>query len=107
IKFKIQVAIAIIIAIVSGVQAWISVSQLQQETTYAINSEMENTSLATHHYISDWLGIRSNMMLANEPFIANNNNADQALLVTKKSGDFLSVYAGFSDGSIAYGDKTE
>ncbi|ASG06328.1 MULTISPECIES: methyl-accepting chemotaxis protein [Vibrio] len=107
IKFKIQVAIAIIIAIVSGVQAWISVSQLQQETTYAINSEMENTSLATRHYISDWLGIRSNMMLANEPFIANNNNADQALLVTKKSGDFLSVYAGFSDGSIAYGDKTE
>nr|MBF4332862.1 methyl-accepting chemotaxis protein [Vibrio anguillarum] len=65
ITFKIQVAIAIIIAIVSGVQAWISVSQLQQETTHAINSEMENVSLATSRYISDWLGIRSNMMLAN------------------------------------------
>ncbi|WP_017042794.1 cache domain-containing protein, partial [Vibrio ordalii] len=107
IKFKIQVAIAIIIAIVSGVQAWISVSQLQQETTHAINSEMENVSLATSRYISDWLGIRSNMMLANESFIASNDNADQALLITKKGGDFLSVYAGFSDGTIAYGDKTE
>ena len=107
IKFKIQVAIAIIIAIVSGVQAFISVNQLQQETTHAINSEMENVSIATSRYISDWLGIRSDMMLANEPSLANSDNADKELLVTKKGGDFLSVYAGFSDGSIAYGDKTE
>ncbi|CAH8209159.1 methyl-accepting chemotaxis protein [Vibrio aestuarianus] len=107
IKFKIQVAIAIIIAIVSGVQAFISVHQLQQETTHAINSEMENVSIATSRYISDWLGIRSDMMLANETSLANSDNADKELLVTKKGGDFLSVYAGFSDGSIAYGDKTE
>ncbi|MDE1326563.1 methyl-accepting chemotaxis protein [Vibrio aestuarianus] len=107
IKFKIQVAIAIIIAIVSGVQAFISVNQLQQETTHAINSEMENVSIATSRYISDWLGIRSDMMLANETSLANSDNADKELLVTKKGGDFLSVYAGFSDGSIAYGDKTE
>ena len=44
IKLKIQIAIAIIIAIVSGVQAWISVSQLKQETTSALNSEMANVS---------------------------------------------------------------
>ncbi|MDE1312941.1 methyl-accepting chemotaxis protein [Vibrio aestuarianus] len=107
IKFKIQVAIAIIIAIVSGVQAFISVNQLQQETTHAINSEMENVSIATSRYISDWLGIRSDTMLANETSLANSDNADKELLVTKKGGNFLSVYAGFSDGSIAYGDKTE
>ncbi|GAA5648477.1 methyl-accepting chemotaxis protein [Vibrio proteolyticus] len=107
IKFKIQIAIAIIIAIVSGVQAWISVSQLRQETTSAISQEMENASRATTRYISDWLATRSNMMLANEKAIADQSNADRELLVTKRAGNFLSVYAGFNDGSIAYGDKTE
>lgn len=107
IKFKIQVAIAIIIAIVSGVQAWNSISQLRQETTKSINSEMTNVSLATSRYISDWLSIRSDMMLANESRIASGENTDRELLVTKHAGQFLSVYAGFSDGTIAYGDKSE
>ncbi|MGY3685773.1 methyl-accepting chemotaxis protein [Vibrio coralliilyticus] len=107
IKLKIQIAIAIIIAIVSGVQAWISVSQLKQETTSALNSEMTNVSHATSRYISDWLAIRSDMMLANETSILNSDNADREMLITKRAGGFLSVYAGFEDGSIAYGDKTE
>ncbi|WP_019274996.1 methyl-accepting chemotaxis protein [Vibrio coralliilyticus] len=107
IKLKIQIAIAIIIAIVSGVQAWISVSQLKQETTSALNSEMTNVSHATSRYISDWLSIRSDMMLANETSILNSDNVDREMLITKRAGGFLSVYAGFEDGSIAYGDKTE
>ncbi|CAM2817518.1 methyl-accepting chemotaxis protein [Vibrio neptunius] len=107
IKLKIQIAIAIIIAIVSGVQAWISVSQLKQETTSALNSEMANVSHATSRYISDWLLIRSDMMLANEVSILNSSDADREMLITKRAGKFLSVYAGFDDGSIAYGDKTE
>ncbi|EEX39607.1 methyl-accepting chemotaxis protein [Vibrio furnissii] len=107
IKFKIQVAIAIIIAIVSGVQAWNSISQLRQETTKSINSEMANVSLATNRYINDWLEIRSDMMLANEPRIASGDNADRELLLTKHAGQFLSVYAAFNDGTIAYGDKSE
>ncbi|MCG9598520.1 methyl-accepting chemotaxis protein [Vibrio sp. Isolate25] len=107
IKLKIQIAIAIIIAIVSGVQAWISVSQLKQETTSALNSEMANVSHATSRYISDWLSIRSDMMLANEVSILNTDNADREMLITKRAGGFLSVYAGFDDGSIAYGDKSE
>ncbi|UUM30838.1 methyl-accepting chemotaxis protein [Vibrio japonicus] len=107
IKLKIQIAIAVIIAVVSGVQAWISVSQLKQETTSALNSEMENVSHATSRYISDWLDIRSDMMLANEKAILEATDADREMLLTKRAGAFLSVYAGFEDGSIAYGDKTE
>ncbi|MGF1723034.1 methyl-accepting chemotaxis protein [Vibrio kyushuensis] len=107
IKKKIQIAIAIIIAIVSGVQAWVSVNQLKHETNSALSSEMENVSIATTRYISEWLDIRSKMMLANESSIANESNPDKGLLITKKAGNFLSVYAGFNDGTIAYGDKTE
>ncbi|MEZ8102195.1 methyl-accepting chemotaxis protein [Vibrio bivalvicida] len=107
IKLKMQIAIAIVIAVVSGVQAWISVSQLKQETTSALNSEMANVSHATTSYISDWLAIRSDMMLANEKTIVQSTNSDREMLITKRAGDFLSVYAGFDDGSIAYGDKTE
>lgn len=107
IKLKIQIAIAIVIAVVSGVQAWISVNQLQQETTSALNNEMANISHATSRYISDWLAIRSDMMLANEKVILESDNSDREMLVTKRAGQFLSVYVGFDDGSIAYGDKTE
>ncbi|MFV8463444.1 methyl-accepting chemotaxis protein [Vibrio campbellii] len=107
IKFKIQVAIAIIIAVVSGTQAWISVNQLTQETEVAINQEMKNVSVGTTNYIADWLSTRSDMMLANEPTISSDSNSDRELLITKQAGQFLSVYAGFSDGTIAYGDKTE
>ncbi|CAH6927814.1 Methyl-accepting chemotaxis protein [Vibrio chagasii] len=107
IKFKIQIAIAMIIAVVSGTQAWISVTQLTQETEVAINQEMKNVSVGTTNYIADWLSTRSDMMLANEPTISSNSNSDRELLITKQAGQFLSVYAGFSDGTIAYGDKTE
>lgn len=107
IKLKIQIAIAIIIAVVSGVQAWISVSQLKQETTSALNSEMANISHSTARYVSDWLAIRSDMMLANEKSILGATDADREMLITKRAGNFLSVYAGFEDGSIAYGDKNE
>jgi methyl-accepting chemotaxis protein len=107
IKLKMQIAIAVVIAVVSGVQAWISVNQLQQETTSALNSEMANISHSTSRYISDWLAIRSDMMLANEKTIIESNNSDREMLLTKRAGDFLSVYAGFDDGSIAYGDKSE
>ncbi|WP_260261296.1 methyl-accepting chemotaxis protein [Vibrio intestinalis] len=107
IKLKIQIAIAIIIAIVSGVQAYISISQLKQETSSAIHSEMSNVSVATTRYISDWLAIRSNMMLANEKTILDSPDHEREMLITKRAGNFLSVYAGFEDGSISYGDKTE
>ncbi|WP_372384708.1 methyl-accepting chemotaxis protein [Vibrio sp. BS-M-Sm-2] len=107
IKFKIQIAIAVIIAVVSGAQAWISVNQLTQETEVAINQEMKNVSVGTTNYIADWLSTRSDMMLANEPTISSSSNSDRELLITKQAGQFLSVYAGFSDGTIAYGDKGE
>ncbi|MDA0150530.1 methyl-accepting chemotaxis protein [Vibrio sp. LaRot3] len=107
IKLKIQIAIAIIIAIVSGVQAYISISQLKQETSSAIHSEMSNVSVATTRYISDWLAIRSNMMLANEKTILDSEDHEREMLITKRAGNFLSVYAGFEDGTISYGDKTE
>ncbi|EKO3807638.1 methyl-accepting chemotaxis protein [Vibrio harveyi] len=107
IKLKIQIAIAVIIAIVSGVQAWVSVNQLREETTSTLNREIQNISQSTNRYISDWLAIRSDMMLANENIIAGSDDADREMLLTKRAGKFLSVYAGFSDGSIAYGDKSE
>ncbi|MGR5069834.1 methyl-accepting chemotaxis protein [Vibrio alfacsensis] len=107
IKLKIQIAIAIIIAIVSGVQAWVSISQLHEETSSTLNREIQNISYSTGHYISDWLAIRSDMMLASENRIANTDDADREMLLTKRAGKFLSVYAGFSDGTIIYGDKSE
>ncbi|MGF1726427.1 methyl-accepting chemotaxis protein [Photobacterium nomapromontoriensis] len=106
-KIKIQIAIAVIITIVSSVQAWVSISQLTQETIANLNNKMQSTGLATSQNISDWIAIRSEMMLANEILIANQGNVDRELSLTKRAGQFLSVYAGFDNGNIAYGDKSE
>ncbi|UTM57118.1 methyl-accepting chemotaxis protein [Photobacterium sp. CCB-ST2H9] len=107
IKLKIQVAIAAIIATVSAIQTGISISQLRQETTSEVNAQMSAIGAATGDYIADWLNARRDMLLANLPLIATDSNVDRELLLTKHAGNFLSVYAGFADGSIAYGDKAE
>ncbi len=107
IKLKIIVAIAFIVALVSAVLASISVRQLQTETTTSITKQMHDVGDATTQFIDSWLSTRADMLLANETLIANNANVDRELLVTKRAGHFLSVYAGFSDGRIAYGDKSE
>ncbi|OAN16759.1 chemotaxis protein [Photobacterium jeanii] len=107
IKFKIQVAIAIIIATVSAVQAWISINQLRTETTKQVHGQMTDIGQATSNYVADWMDTRTDMLLANESLINSRSNVDRELLVTKRAGHFLSVYAGFTDGRIAYGDKTE
>ncbi len=71
-SLKIQIAIAVIIAVVSGAQAWISVNQLTQETEVANQPRNRKmSSVGTTNYIADWLSIRSDMMLANESTISN------------------------------------
>lgn len=68
---------------------------------------MENVSIVISCYISDWLGICSDMMFVNEILFVNSDNVDKEFLVIKKGGDFFLVYVGFSDGFIVYGDKIE
>lgn len=107
IKLKIQIAIAVIITLVSSVQAWISISQLTQQTASSVQHQMQSISLSTSRNISDWIRVRAEMMQANQSLIGKEKNADRELLLTKRAGQFLSVYAGFENGEIAYGDKTE
>ncbi|MGF1687801.1 methyl-accepting chemotaxis protein [Photobacterium japonica] len=107
IKLKIQIAIGVIIATVSAVQAWVSITRLTEETTHEVSSQMHNMGQATSRNISDWLSIRSDMLLANQNVIAQQDNVDRELLLTKNAGQFLSVYAGYNNGTIAFGDKNE
>ncbi|GAL07410.1 methyl-accepting chemotaxis protein [Photobacterium aphoticum] len=107
IKLKIQIAIAAIIATVSAVQAWVSITRLTEETTHEVSSQMRSLGESTSRNITDWLTARSDMLQANQADIAQHANVDRELLLTKKAGHFLSVYAGYNDGSFAYGDKSE
>ncbi|OOE57699.1 methyl-accepting chemotaxis protein [Salinivibrio sp. ML323] len=107
IKTKILLAVALVVALVSAVQAWFSVNQLEQETQQNVTEQMRDVGLSTSNFIEEWLDIRSDMLVANVPLIATQPNVDRELLLTKRQGNFLTVYAGFADGSIAYGDKTE
>ncbi|QIR07076.1 methyl-accepting chemotaxis protein [Salinivibrio costicola] len=107
IKTKILLAVALVVALVSAVQAWFSVSQLKDETQQSVTAQMRDIALSTSNFIDEWLDIRSKMLLANVPLIASQSNVDRELLLTKRQGNFLTVYAGFSDGSVAFGDKTE
>ncbi|OOF26919.1 methyl-accepting chemotaxis protein [Salinivibrio proteolyticus] len=107
IKTKILLAVALVVALVSAVQAWFSVTQLKDETQQSVTAQMRDIALSTSNFIDEWLDIRSKMLLANVPLIASQSNVDRELLLTKRQGNFLTVYAGFSDGSVAFGDKTE
>lgn len=89
IKLKIQIAIGVIIATVSAVQATLSITQLRNETTQEVTNQMTAIGHATSNYIGDWLKTRSDMMLANEPLIANQDNVDRELLLTKHAGHFF------------------
>ncbi|WP_421020905.1 hypothetical protein, partial [Klebsiella pneumoniae] len=81
-------------------------SQLKDETQQSVTAQMRDIALSTSNFIDEWLDIRSKMLLANVPLIASQSNVDRELLLTKRQGNFLTVYAGFSDGSVAFGDKT-
>ncbi|WP_434358202.1 methyl-accepting chemotaxis protein [Parasalinivibrio latis] len=107
IKTKLIISIALIVALVSAVQAWISISSLRSTTLSSIETQMHDAGTSTSSYINSWLNIRSDMLDANIPLIASGENVDREMLLTKKAGDFLSVYAGFTNGTIAWGDKTE
>ncbi|MDD1784113.1 methyl-accepting chemotaxis protein [Enterovibrio sp. ZSDZ35] len=107
IKSRLILSIGLIVAVVSAVQAWISISTLRNTTHSAIESQMRETSVATSNYINSWLSVRADMLEANLNLIQQGGNIDREMLITKQAGDFLSVYAGFDDGTIAWGDKTE
>ncbi|MBV7299031.1 methyl-accepting chemotaxis protein [Enterovibrio paralichthyis] len=107
IKTRLLLSIALIVAAVSAVQSWISINTLRSTTAEAIEHEMRDAGHSLSNYINSWLGIRADMLSANLTLLAAGENADREMLVTKKAGDFLSVYAGFSDGTIAWGDKSE
>lgn len=107
IKTRLILSIALIVATVSAVQSWISIDELKDSTQTAVEREMRDTSQALTNYIDSWLGIRADMLSANRPLLASGRDADREMLVTKNAGGFLSVYAGFNDGTIAWGDKSE
>ncbi len=107
IKRKIQFAILSICAAISIVQATISISQLQSETTKTITASIKESSKATSYYISQWLNTRQQMLLANENLIKHSADVEREMLVTLHAGGFMSVYAGLDSGEVIYGNREE
>lgn len=107
IKRKIQIAILVICTVISIVQATISISQLQNETTNAISASISESSKATSYYISEWLKTRQQMLLANETLITQTADVEREMLVTLHAGGFMSVYAGLDSGEVIFGNKEE
>ncbi len=107
IKRKIQLAILAICAAISIVQATISISQLQSETTKTITASIQESSKATSYYISEWLNTRQQMLMANETLIRQTADVEREMLVTLHAGGFMSVYAGLNSGEVIFGNKDE
>jgi len=107
IKLKIQTALVAVIVSISSIQAYISTSQLTDETKQAISDRFATLSMSTNDNISSWLEGKKAVLLANESGISQGLNSERGLLLTKQAGGFLSVYAGFNSGEIVYGDQSE
>ncbi|WP_394203375.1 methyl-accepting chemotaxis protein [Shewanella waksmanii] len=102
IKHKIQLAILAICAITSIIQAWISITQLQQETAAAISANVTETSRATSFYVSDWLQQRQAIFEANEATISSDKETIAELTQTLNAAGFMSIFVGRQDGSLTY-----
>ncbi|QFU24383.1 methyl-accepting chemotaxis protein [Shewanella eurypsychrophilus] len=107
IKRKIQIAILVICAAISIIQASISISQLQNETTKAISASINESRKSTSDFISGWLKTRQQILLANEPLIRQTADVEREMLVTLHAGGFMSVYAGLDSGEVIYGNQEE
>ncbi|GAA4895598.1 methyl-accepting chemotaxis protein [Ferrimonas pelagia] len=106
-KSRLVLSFAGLVIFTSSVQGWLSDRRLEREISDSIAQQMHATARATQAGIDHWLQGRERLLQANLAPIAGEDKAERELLLTKRAGDFLSVYAGFVDGSIAYGDKTE
>ncbi|MGI2259727.1 methyl-accepting chemotaxis protein [Shewanella sp. GXUN23E] len=107
IKKKLTIFSVSIVACVCTLLAGISNQVLTVQTQQSVDTELSQIGLFTSSYISDWLQSHKHMVLVNEVAIAGPDDISPLLLHTKKTGGFLSVYAGFTDGSFVTGDKTE
>ena len=107
IKRKMQIAVLAICATISIVQSYISITQLERETSSSISDSIHQTSQTTSQYITEWLKTRKKILLTNERLISHSSDVEREMLFTLRAGDFMSVYAGLADGTVIFGNKEE
>ena len=107
IKQKIQLALLLVVVSISAIQAFISISVLNDETELAISERLTTLSISTDDNISGWLEGKKSVLLANEQRVSQGQESERGMLLTKNAGGFLSVYAGLNSGNIIYGDPNE
>ncbi|MCK8044351.1 methyl-accepting chemotaxis protein [Shewanella sp. 1CM18E] len=107
IKNKIQLAVLIIILVISTTLASISTRQLTQDTEVAIADRFRLHAEAVSNNIFSWLEDKRRIIIANEDRISRGHDSDRELLLTLNGGGFIDVYAGFDTGDIISGDKTQ
>ncbi|GIU42487.1 methyl-accepting chemotaxis protein [Shewanella sairae] len=107
IKNKIQLAVLIIILVISTTLASISTRQLTQDTEVAIAERFHLHAEAVSKNIFSWLEDKRRIIMANETRIKRGLDSDRELLLTLNGGGFIDVYAGFDTGDIISGDKTQ
>ena len=107
IKNKIQLAVLIVILVISTTLASISTRQLTQDTEVAIADRFKLHAEAVSNNIFSWLEDKRRIIIANEDRIKRGLDSDRELLLTLNGGGFIDVYAGFDTGDIISGDKTQ
>ncbi|WOT04580.1 methyl-accepting chemotaxis protein [Shewanella youngdeokensis] len=107
IKRKIQIAILMTCALISAVQSYISISQLIEETDTAIAHRVGQTSIAVSSNIATRLQSGAKLLLANESLISDRVDVEREMLLTQRAFGFMSVYAGFDNGNVVYGNQDE
>ncbi|WP_076410013.1 methyl-accepting chemotaxis protein [Shewanella sp. UCD-KL12] len=105
IKNKIQLAVLAVIITISSILAYLSITQLNEETDQYISERFEIISAGIDGNIATWLNGKQQILLANEPLISTSSDIDSELLLSQHAGGFYNVYAGLRNGEILSGDK--
>ncbi|WP_108652222.1 methyl-accepting chemotaxis protein [Dongshaea marina] len=100
IKNKLILALAIVIALVSLAQTWLTVKELKSETTAEISSSLETLTTAAASSIDKWLSARKQITAAAKEAFTKDEQPLDFLNQTMRSGHFDLVYVGTSTGGI-------
>lgn len=107
IKKKLIIFSVGIAACVCALLALLSTRSLTEQTRLSVDNELHQVGQATRFYISQWMTNKADLLLANEPIVANIAEPKSHLLVTAVAGSFMSVYTAYSDGGLIFSDEKQ
>ncbi|WP_108652223.1 methyl-accepting chemotaxis protein [Dongshaea marina] len=100
IKNKLILSLAIVLAIVSAIQTWLTVNELKATTSQEVSASLDTLSSSAAAGIQKWLDARKQITASAKDAFAKEGKPRDFLSQSMNSGNFDLVYVGTSEGKL-------